>query len=119
MSIAAILFIVVGTLFFATGVIGLLRFPDFYSRMQATAKGDTLGAVLVLAGLALYNLHGGFSTGNVLVSLKLMFIAVFWFVATPTAIHALLRAAFDFGIMPWTKDGESIIEWPPGKEDIK
>ncbi len=113
MSIAAILFISAGTFFFATGVIGFLRFPDFFSRMHATGKGDTLGAVLTLAGLALYNLDGGFSLGNVLVSMKLMFIAVFWFLASPTATHALLRAAFDSGLMPWTKDGKPVIEWPP------
>ena len=119
MSIVAIFFVLAGTFFFTTGVIGLLRFPDFYSRMQATGKGDTLGAVLVLTGLALYNLHSGFSTGNILVCMKLLFIAVFWFVATPTAIHALLRAAFDFGIMPWTKDSKPIIEWPPRKEGVQ
>jgi multicomponent Na+:H+ antiporter subunit G len=119
MSIAAILFISVGTFFFATGVIGFLRFPDFFSRMHATGKGDTLGAVLTLAGLALYNLDGGFSLGNILVSMKLMFIAVFWFLASPTATHALLRAAFDSGLMPWTKDGKPVIEWPPKEGEDK
>jgi len=119
MSFVAIFIMLVGTFFFATGVVGLLRFPDFYARMHATGKGDTLGAVLVLTGLAVYNLLGGFSSGNILVSLKLMFIAVFWFVATPTAIHALLRAAFDAGIMPWTKDGKPVIEWPPRKGRTK
>ena len=113
MSIAAILFISAGTFFFATGVIGFLRFPDFFSRMHATGKGDTLGTVLMLAGLALYNLDGGFSLGNLLVSMKLTFIMVFWFLANPTATHALLRAAFDSGLMPWTKDGKPVIEWPP------
>jgi len=119
MSIAAILFISAGTFFFATGVIGFLRFPDFYSRMHATGKGDTLGAVLMLAGLALHNLDAGFSMGSVLVSVKLMFIVVFWFLASPTATHALLRAAFDSGLMPWTKDGKPVVEWPPKSgEDI-
>ena len=53
MTIAALLFIVVGTFFFFTGVVGLLRFPDFFSRMHATGKGDTLGTIFFLAGLAL------------------------------------------------------------------
>ena len=113
MSVAAVLFILAGTFFFATGVIGILRFPDFYSRMHATGKGDTLGTVLTLAGLALYNLDAGFTLANILVSIKLMFIGVFWFLANPTASHALLRAAFDSGLMPWTKDGVPVIEWPP------
>lgn len=113
MFIVAALFILAGTFFFATGVIGILRFPDFYSRMHGTGKGDTLGTVLTLAGLALYNLDAGFSLANVLVSIKLMFIGIFWFLANPTATHALLRAAFDSGLMPWTKDGKPVIEWPP------
>jgi multicomponent Na+:H+ antiporter subunit G len=116
MSIAAVILILAGTFFFTTGVIGILRFPDFYSRMHATGKGDTLGTVLMLCGLALYNLDAGFTLANVLVSIKLMFIGVFWFLANPTATHALLRAAFDSGLMPWTKDGVPVIDWPPRPE---
>jgi len=113
MSIVAALFILGGTFFFATGVIGILRFPDFFSRMHATGKGDTLGIVLLLAGLSLYNLGSGFSLANILVSIKLMLIGVFWFLANPTATHAILRAAFDSGLMPWTKDGQPVLDWPP------
>ena len=119
MSVAAVLFILAGTFFFATGVIGILRFPDFYSRMHATGKGDTLGTVLTLIGLAIYNLDAGFTLGNILVSIKLMFIGVFWFLANPTATHALLRAAFDSGLMPWTKEGEPVVKWPPERGEDK
>jgi len=103
MMILAIIFIVLGTFFFFTATIGLLRFPDFYSRMQATGKGDTLGAFLMLTGLALYNLHDGFTLAAILVSIKIMFIAVFIFIANPTATHAITRAGFDAGVEPWTK----------------
>jgi multicomponent Na+:H+ antiporter subunit G len=113
MTVAAALFIVAGTFFFFTGVVGILRFPDFYSRMHATGKGDTLGTVLMLVGMALYNLNGGFSLANILVSIKLVLIGVFWLMANPTATHALLRAAFDSGLMPWTKGGDPVIDWPP------
>ena len=51
-----------------------------------------------------------------MVSAKLIFIAVFWFVTNPTAMHALLRAAFDAEIVAWTKDKKPVIEWPPKKE---
>ena len=119
MSIVASFFILTGTFFFATGVIGILRLPDFFSRMHATGKGDTLGIVLILSGLALYNLQGGLTFGNILVSVKLMFISVFWFLANPTATHALLRAAFDSGLLPWTKDGKPVIEWPSGERENK
>jgi len=113
MSIAAVLFILGGTFFFATGVIGILRFPDFFSRMHATGKGDTLGIMLMLTGLSLYNLGSDFSLAGILVSIKLMLIGVFWLLANPTATHALMRAAFDSGLMPWTKDGRPVLEWPP------
>ena len=113
MTIAALLLIVAGSFFFFAGVVGILRFPDFFSRMHATGKGDTLGSVCMLAGLALYNLDGGFTVANILVSIKLMLIGVFWFLANPTATHALLRAAFESDLMPWTKSGEAVVDWPP------
>jgi multicomponent Na+:H+ antiporter subunit G len=96
MEIIAILLICAGTFFYLTGTIGLLRFPDFYSRMHATGKSDTLGTLLSLLGLALCT---GFSLTSV--------IALFVFLTSPTATHALLRAAFDSKIPPWTKDGKS------------
>ena len=80
-----------------------MRFPDFYSRMHATGKSDTLGALLSLIGLALYN---GFS----LVSVKILFIVLFIFLTSPTATHAILRAAFDSEVAPWTKDGKVVRE---------
>jgi multicomponent Na+:H+ antiporter subunit G len=101
MIAVAIFLISAGMFFFITGTIGFLRFPDFYSRMHATGKSDTLGALLCLIGLALYE---GFS----FTSIKILIIAVFVFVTSPTATHALLRAAFDSGMLPWTKGGQPI-----------
>ncbi len=101
MEIVATLLICAGTFFFLTGTVGLLRLPDFYSRMHATGKSDTLGTLLSLLGLALY-------TGLTLTSAKILFIAVFVFLTSPTATHALLRAAFDSKVPPWTKDGKSL-----------
>jgi multicomponent Na+:H+ antiporter subunit G len=106
-SLLAILFLSTGTFFFFGATVGFLRFPDFYSRMHATGKGDTLGTLLCLIGLALYN-------GWTLVSVKILLIAVFVFVASPTSTHALLRAAFDSEVAPWTKDGRVVRE---GEED--
>lgn len=103
MNILSVLFILAGTFFFFSGTIGLLRFPDFYTRMHATGKCDTLGALFSLTGIALY---AGFS----LTSVKILLIAVLVFFTSPTATHALLRGAFDAGVEPWTKDGKSIID---------
>lgn len=108
--------LVLGGVFFLTaGTIGFLRLPDFYTRMHAVGKCDTLGTVLSLSGLALYNLHEGLSPASILVSLKIMLIAVFWFLGNPTATHALTRSTFESGKVPWTKDGKAVIEWPPEK----
>lgn len=103
MFILAIIFILSGIFFFATATIGLLRFPDFYTRMHATGKGDTMGALLSLTGMALYNLHHGFSLAIILVSIKIMFIAVLIFLANPTATHAITKAGLDCGVEPWTR----------------
>ncbi len=103
MVLLSISLILAGTFFFSTGTVGFLRFPDFYSRMHATGKSDTLGAVLSLAGLALYE---GFS----FTSVKILIIAIFVLLTSPTATHALLRAAFDSGMLPWTKGGQPIRE---------
>ena len=54
--IIVIFFVVTGIFFFFAATIGFLRFPDFYSRMHATGKGDTFGILLSLIGLSIYNL---------------------------------------------------------------
>lgn len=105
MTVIAIFFMAAGVFFFAAATVGLLRFPDCYTRMHAAGKGDTLGALLLLAGLALYNLAGGFSLASILVSLKILCIALFIFVANPTASHAIIKAALDAGVEPWTRKG--------------
>ncbi len=99
-NIVAGLFIVAGFFFFTTATIGLLRLPDFYTRLHATGKGDTLAVLYSLIGLAIYN---GFN----ITSAKILFIAVFMFLAQPTATHAISRAAFGCGYLPWKpEEGE-------------
>jgi len=105
-NILVIIIVLVGTFFFTTATIGLLRFPDFYTRMHATGKGDTLGAFMSLIGLALYNVIHELTLDTVLVSIKLIFIAVFIFVANPTATHAITKAGLDCNVEPWTKKEE-------------
>lgn len=107
MTVIVIILIIAGTFFFATATIGLLRFPDFYTRMHAAGKGDTLGAFLSLAGLALYNLHHGISVEAILVSVKILFIALFIFIANPTATHAITKAGLECSVKPWMKKESS------------
>ena len=94
-DVICVLFLLAGFFFFTTATLGLLRLPDFFTRLHATGKGDTLAVFMSLIGLAVYH---GFS----ITSAKIVFIAVFMFLAQPTATHAISRAAFRCGVQPWT-----------------
>lgn len=85
-----------GAFLFVVAAIGILRFPDFFARMHPAGKSDTFGNALVLVGLMVFE-------GFTLVSLKLLFIVIFIFIANPTATHALAKAALADGLVPWTK----------------
>lgn len=91
--LAPVIFISFGAFFMLVGSIGLIRLPDFYSRTHATSKSDTLGVMLVVFGLILYE---GFTVN----SAKLLIILVFVALTNPTAAHALGRAAFLFRLKP-------------------
>jgi multicomponent Na+:H+ antiporter subunit G len=82
-----------GVFFFAVAVIGILRLPDFYTRLHAASKCDTLGLMLILLAIILYTLQQDLSFGNILVSLKLLAILGFVFVASPTAANAITESA--------------------------
>jgi multicomponent Na+:H+ antiporter subunit G len=85
--------LVAGGFFCVVGGIGLLRMPDFYSRMHAASLIETLGAGLILAGLLL-------QAEQALVAAKLVVLGVLIFFASPTATHALARAALARGLQP-------------------
>jgi multicomponent Na+:H+ antiporter subunit G len=82
-----------GAFFLLVGAIGVLRFPDFYTRLHAVSVCDTLGAGLVLVGLML---QGGLS----LVTVKLLLIFYFMMFTGPTAVHALAQAALQGKLKP-------------------
>lgn len=88
-----------GLFFTFVGSIGLLRFPDFYTRLHATGKCDTLGAGLIILGLLIY--HFFYYPETPLIPAKLIFLIFFIFIANPTATHALMKAAYQMGIKPW------------------
>jgi len=91
-----------GIFFFTAGVVGMLRFPDFYSRLHPVGKLDTMGALLVMIGLAIYNLHD-LSLLSILTSAKIVLIVVFVFLTSPTATHAIVDAGIRAGLRPWQK----------------
>lgn len=88
-----------GGFFAMVGGLGLLRMPDFYTRMHAASVIETLGAGLLLLGLIL-------QAGLTLVAVKLAVLAWLIFFTSPAATHALAKAAFARGLQPLLAQGE-------------
>lgn len=97
MTILTIVLLSTGFLFISAGVIGVLRFPDFYTRLHAMSKCDALGIFLMATGMAI---HAGMSLN----AIKIFLIAIFVAGASSTATHALGRAAFRSGLAPWKRE---------------
>ncbi|MCC5872788.1 MAG: monovalent cation/H(+) antiporter subunit G [Gammaproteobacteria bacterium] len=88
--------IVLGLLFFLSGTVGLLRFPDVFTRLHALSKADTLALGLICAGLALHSDAGA-------VQLKLLLIWLLVIVSGATCSSLIARAALAHGIRPWQR----------------
>ena len=82
-----------GSIFVLIGAFGLIRLPDFYTRLHAAGITDTLGAELILLGLM-------FQAGLSLVTVKLILISLFILFTSPTATHAVAYAARVMGLKP-------------------
>ncbi len=82
-----------GSFFLLVGGIGLLRLPDFFTRLHAAGITDTAGAGLMLVGLML-------QSGLNLVTVKLLLALFFIIFTCPTACHALAKAALHEGLQP-------------------
>jgi multicomponent Na+:H+ antiporter subunit G len=98
---------IIGGLFFMlVGTIGMLRLPDVYTRLHAAGMTDTLGAGLILLGLAFQSIqgmmHGHPDWWMALVRLVLVYL--FLLFTSPIATHALARAGMAGGVEPWTAD---------------
>jgi multicomponent Na+:H+ antiporter subunit G len=81
------------------GGIGMIRFPDFFTRIHAAGITDTLCAALILLGL-------GLQAGLSLTSVKLFLIFAFLFFTSPTASHSLANAAIHSGLRPVADDAQ-------------
>ncbi len=96
LDLAAWVCIVVGGFLCVVGAVGLLRFPDFFSRMHAASVTDTGGLGLIIIGLILH-------IGVGQVALKLFLILLFLLFTSPVATHALAKAALHGRVQPWTR----------------
>ena len=106
-DIIVTLLLSLGALLMLTASIGLVRFPDVYTRMHATGKSDTLGEGLILFGLIIFQVYHGHELllDKIIVPAKMLFIIIFIFIANPVASHAIMKAALHVGIPMWTKEG--------------
>ncbi len=82
-----------GSFFVITGGIGILRLPDFFTRLHAVSMPDTLGVGLIVIGLVV-------QTGFSLTSVKLIMILLFMLFTGPAATHALAKAAIHGKLEP-------------------
>ncbi len=82
-----------GAFFVLISSLAVLRLPDYYSRIHGAGITDTLGAGLLLLGLAL-------QAGLSLVTVKLVLVLVFMVVSGPVTVHALAKTAYRLGLKP-------------------
>lgn len=90
------IFLGLGIFFMVSGTLGVLRFPDLYTRLQASSKCQAAGVLAIFIGLLFYS-------GLSVFTPRMLAIAIFLLVTTPVASHAIGRAAYESGIEVWRK----------------
>ena len=93
LDIASWVLIVIGGAFGIIGGIGILRMPDFFTRIHPAGMTDSMVAPCILVALML-------QSGWSIITVKLAFILLFLFLTSPTASHALAKAALHGGLTP-------------------
>ena len=91
-TIGALLF--AGAFLMFVGALGVVRFPDVFTRMSAASKTSTLGAICVLLGYGLAHAEIG-------VDLRALAAIVFLALTAPVGAHAIGRAAYGRGDALW------------------
>ena len=85
--------LLVGAILAVIGTVGVLRFPDFYTRLHAASVTDTAAATLAIVGMALL-------APSLAIVVKLAVVWLFLFLTGPTSSHALANAAHTAGLQP-------------------
>jgi multicomponent Na+:H+ antiporter subunit G len=81
------LVLLAGAFFAFLAAVGILRLPDFFSRMQASTKAQTLGLMGILTALA-------FHFQDLSVTTRAVLVLMFVFITSPIAAHMIARAAY-------------------------
>lgn len=90
------LLVLLGTGFFIAGTVGLLRFPDVFTRLHALTKADNLGLGLISAGVALH-------AGSWLTAAKLLLVWLIVMLGSATVCFLIARRALRDGAQPWVR----------------
>lgn len=99
LDVASWTLIIVGGSFGIIGGIGVLRMPDFFSRIHPAGMTDTMFAPCMLLALIL-------QSDTAIVTIKLLFILFFLLVTSPTSSHALAKAALHGGVRPSAEEAD-------------
>ncbi|MBK9976050.1 MAG: monovalent cation/H(+) antiporter subunit G [Planctomycetes bacterium] len=100
LDIAVILLLALGSFFSLTCAVGVLRFPDFFSRLHPAGKNDTACVLLFGAAMVLESLRYDY---GYLVWGRLLLLVLFAMFSSPIACHAITQAAYLDGLKPWQK----------------
>lgn len=87
------LVVAAGLLLIAGGALGLLRFPDLYTRLHAANVADVVGSVVVVVGLAIAAPDGA-------IAVRLLLLAVLIAALGPVLIHLVAQSAHAAGLSP-------------------
>ena len=98
-----LILIIIGLTFYTGGAVGIVRMPDFYSRLHPAGKLDTAGLAVTMLALALY-CAAPLSLSAILTAAKIILIVVFVFLTSPTATHAIVDAGVRAGLEPWRRE---------------
>lgn len=93
-ELIATILLLIGFFFIAISAIGVIRLPDFYSRLHSSGIGETLGLMISFLGLAVFE-------GLNLMTIKLLIVFLLVFLANPIGTHILGQAAIKSGLVPW------------------
>ena len=94
-ELIAAIFMLGGLVFFVGSAIGMLRLPDFDSRIHASGNSESLGCTLSFIGLMIYE-------GPTLTAVKMAFAFLIVFRANPIGSHIVGKAAYKSGHPVWT-----------------
>lgn len=99
--------IFIGSVFMIGGAVGLIRMPDFYTRLHAASVTDTGGILFIMIGLFLQAI---FVFDNPIAAIKIVLVVIFIYFTAPTASHALAKAALMAKLIPSCPNGRKAVD---------